>query len=117
MRLSLTVAIAAAAIIAPTALAQGNDTLRAVVANGVVINVGKHAIPISYKEDGTYSGAASGASFAGKWRIDGAKLCTISEMSPSETCTTYPDGMGPGDEFEVTNPSLGKVTVRIRKQG
>jgi len=25
--------------------------------------------------------------------------------------------MGPGDEFEVTNPSLGKVTVRIRKQG
>jgi hypothetical protein len=36
-------------------------------------------------------------------------------MSPSENCIAYPAGKKPGDEFKVTNPMLGEVSVTINK--
>jgi hypothetical protein len=51
----------------------------------------------------------------GKWRIDGTKLCTLNSMNPTETCIEYPAGKKPGDEFKVTNPMLGEVSVTINK--
>lgn len=113
---TILIALAVPMLAAP-ALAQGSDTLNAVVANGIVIDAQGYSIPIEYSDDGTYSGSLGGTSFNGKWRIEGKSLCTTSDMSPTETCTEYPDGKGAGDEFEVTNPALGKVNVKINEAG
>ena len=95
------------------AAAQAERTLNAVVTKGVVLTSPDYEIPITYAPDGTYSGQLGETAFQGRWRIDGARLCAASSMSPTETCTEYPPGMGPGDAFEVNNPALGRITVKI----
>ena len=104
-------------MLAAPALAQESGTLNAVIANGIVIDAQGYSIPIEYNEDGTYTGSLGGTDFNGEWRIDGKSLCTTSDMSPTETCTEYPDDKGPGDAFEVTNPALGKVGIKINDAG
>ena len=96
-------------------MADMSDTLAAVTTKGVVLTTQGYGIAITYAEDGTYSGDAMGTVFTGKWRAEGDELCTSSSMSPTETCTTYPEGKGAGDSFEVTNPTLGKVAVKINE--
>jgi hypothetical protein len=70
---------------------------------------------MTYKADGTYSTNAMGQAINGKWRIDGDKLCTLNDMNPTETCVAYPAGKKPGDEFKVSNPMLGEVSITINK--
>ncbi|MEM5518681.1 hypothetical protein WNY37_17115 [Henriciella sp. AS95] len=107
--------LAAAACISSAAYAEGNDTLNVLIANDAVITTQGLSIPIDYNEDGTYSGVAMGSSFTGSWRIEGDSLCTTSTLSPTESCTEYPEGKSAGDEFEVTSPTLGTVTVKINE--
>ncbi|MGE0407727.1 MAG: hypothetical protein AB7P23_00540 [Amphiplicatus sp.] len=107
------------AVAAPT-FAKESDTLKAVVEHGAVIKANMQGSPvelaITYKADGTYEVVYAGqASPGGAWRIDGDKLCTTSQMSGTESCTVYPAGKGPGDEFTVTSPVLGEMTVAINK--
>jgi len=90
------------------------DTLYFVVRDGIVMTAQGHAIAMDFNEDGKFEGVAAGTSFAGTYRLDGAQLCTTSQLAASETCTAYPEGMEPGDEFEVVSPALGSVRVRIR---
>jgi hypothetical protein len=52
---------------------------------------------------------------AGKWRIDGDKLCTVNAMNPVESCFVPPPGKKPGDEFKMTTPAMGEVTVTINQ--
>lgn len=108
--------LCALALAGPAARAQSAsiDTLYYVVREGIVMTVQGHVIPIDYAEDGTFSGAASGTRFEGTYRLEGNRICTASSLSMSETCTAYPEGKRPGDEFEVTSPALGSVRVRIR---
>ncbi len=106
---------AVAAVLVGTAAAEDLDTLVAVTTNGVVLTTSGYSIDIDYADDGTYSGSVMGSAFTGKWNIDGDQLCTSSSLAPTETCTTYPAGKGPGDSFEVENPTLGTVTVKINE--
>lgn len=115
MKKPLLVAATALAFTAPFALAEGNATLKSLIAKDAEITTQGLAIPIDYNEDGTYSGVAMGTGFTGTWRIEGNSLCTTSSMSPAESCTEYPEGKSAGDEFEVTSPTLGAVKVKINE--
>lgn len=113
--------IAAGAILAfaTPAFAQDITTLQYVTTKGTLIKADMQGqaleLPMSYKADGTYTTSAMGQEISGKWRIDGDKLCTINSMNPTESCIAYPAGKKPGDEFKVTNPMLGEVSVTINK--
>lgn len=113
MRRFLVSGLIVSSLMVPPALAQASDTLKVLVAKDAVLTTQGYSIPIDYHEDGTYSGEAMGSAFTGEWRIEDTKLCTRSSMSPGETCTEYPTGKTAGDEFEVTSPTLGIVTIRI----
>ena len=110
LRKVITVTVLSCALAAP-ALA---DTLANVTSKGVVMAVQGMEIPITYKPDGTFSLEAMGTAISGKWRIDGSKLCTTSDMAPDERCTEYPAGTNPGDTFEVTG-AMGSATITINK--
>ena len=107
------ISITAAVLLAAPAFAQTATTLQELTTKGMVMDAGGFQIEVTYNPDGTFT-AMDGA-VTGKWRIDGDKLCTISDMNPSETCVAYPAGKKPGDEFKVTNPMLGEVTVKINQ--
>lgn len=111
---------AGALALAAPAFAQDKSTLEYVTTKGTVIHANMQGqeleLPMTYKTDGTYVTNAMGQEVSGKWRIDGDKLCTISTMGGgNENCIAYPAGKKPGDEFKVTNPMLGEVTVKINK--
>ena len=118
MKTAITLATVALAFAAP-AFAQDKTTLEYVTTKGTVVKANAQGtdleLPMSYKADGTYTTSAMGQEISGKWRIDGDKLCTVNSMSPSESCIAYPAGKKPGDEFKVTNPMLGEVSVTINK--
>jgi hypothetical protein len=105
--------------LAAPAIAQQMSTLQYVTTKGTVIKADMQGtaleLPMTYKADGTYATNAMGQAVTGKWRIDGDKLCTVSEMNPTETCVAYPADKKPGDEFKITNPMLGEVSVTINK--
>jgi hypothetical protein len=88
------------------------DTLKEVTTKGVVMSIQGMDIPIAYKPDGTFAIDVQGQSITGKWRIDGAKLCTTSSMAPEERCTEYPKDKKSGDSFEVTS-AMGSATIKI----
>ena len=102
-----------AALLAAPAIAQTTTTLQEVTTKGIVMDAGGFTIDVAYTPDGKFT-AMDGA-VTGTWRIDGEKLCTVNSMSPSENCIAYPAGKKPGDEFKVTNPMLGEVSVTINK--
>lgn len=116
MRRMLFAALVAASFAAP-ALAQENDTLKNVTTKGTVVKANMQGqdleLKMNYKADGTYAVDAMGQAINGKWKIDGDKLCTSNDMNPQETCTVYPAGKKPGDEFKLTSPTLGEITVKI----
>ncbi len=111
---------AAAVVLAAPAFAQDKTTLEYVTTKGTVVHANMQGqeleLPMTYKTDGTYVTSAMGQEVTGKWRVDGDKLCTISAMGGgNENCIAYPAGKKPGDEFKVTNPMLGEVTIKINK--
>lgn len=116
MTRTLIIAGAMLAVGAP-ALAQEPTTLQHVTTKGTLVKADMQGtpleLPMTYKADGTYTTSAMGQTISGKWRIDGDKLCTLSDMNPTESCVVYPAGKKPGDEFKVTNPMLGELTVKI----
>jgi hypothetical protein len=116
---TFTLIAAAVLALAAPAFAQDMTTLQYVTTKGTVIKADAQGtaleLPMIYKADGTYSTNAMGQDITGKWRIDGDKLCTINSMNPTESCVAYPAGKKPGDEFKVTNPMLGEVSVTINK--
>ena len=118
MKRTLTIAGACIALATP-AFAQEMTTLQYVTTKGTVVKADLQGqaleLPMTYSADGTYSTNAMGQEIKGKWRIDGDKLCSLNDMNPTETCIAYPAGKKPGDEFKVTNPMLGEVSVTINK--
>lgn len=110
MRMIIAACAALAAIAAP-AFAQQPTTLQEVTAKGIVFQVQGMDIDVTYKPDGTFS--AMDGQVTGKWRIDGEKLCTSSNMSPQEECVAYPAGKKSGDSFDVTG-AQGTATIKIK---
>ncbi len=92
------------------AIAQGSDTLKEVIAKGIVLGTGGSAIQVTYKADGTFS--AMGGQITGKWRIDGDKLCSSTEAT-TEDCVLYPRGKKSGDSFATTG-ARGTTSVTIK---
>ena len=113
---TLMLAAALIACAAP-AFAQDTTTLQYVTTKGTVIRADMQGqaleLPMTYKADGTYSTEAMGQTMTGKWRIDGDKLCTSSNMNPAEECVAYPAGKKSGDSFDLTSPQ-GTATIKIK---
>jgi hypothetical protein len=109
---------AAVAVLAAPSFAQegapASDTLKEVTAKGIVLDVQGFLIDVAYNPDGTLAVTIPGVEtpFPGKWRIDGDKLCTSSDVQPEE-CVPYPLGKKSGDSFEVTS-SQGTAIVKIK---
>jgi hypothetical protein len=113
----LLIAVAAVALTAP-AFAQDKSTLENVTTKGTVVKAEMQgqamALAMTYKTDGTYTATVDGQELGGgTWKIDGDKLCTASQLG--ESCTVYPAGKGPGDEFKATHATLGEITVKINQ--
>jgi hypothetical protein len=89
-------------------------TLQEVTTRGIIMAVsGVGDVPVTYKPDGTFSANFQGNAIAGKWRIDGDKLCTSSNFQPNEECSVYPKDKKSGDTFQITGPN-GATTIKIR---
>lgn len=104
-------AIAVLAALAAPAFAQTSSTLQEVTTKGIVIDIQGMLIDVTYKPDGTFT--AMDDQVTGKWRIDGDKLCTSSNMNPAEECVAYPAGKKSGDSFDLTSPQ-GTATIKIK---
>jgi hypothetical protein len=96
----------------PPAGAPPSDTIKEVIAKGVMVNFGGMEVDFAYNADGTFTGAGAGGQFVGKYRVDGKKFCITSDMLPQELCQEYPDGKKSGDTFELTS-DFGTSTVKI----
>jgi hypothetical protein len=86
-------------------------TLEEIVAHGMVVTIGDMDIDISFTPDGKFSGLEG--QLAGSWKIDGDKMCTTSNLDPSETCMAYPKDKKSGDSFDLTGPQ-GTAKVKIK---
>jgi hypothetical protein len=106
----LAVTSIAFALAAP-AFAQTTTTLQQVTTRGITLSAAGFEVDVSYKPDGTFT--AMDDQITGKWRIDGEKLCTTSNMSPAEECSVYPAGKKSGDSFDVTG-AQGTATIKIK---
>jgi hypothetical protein len=88
------------------------DTLKEVTERGVVMTIaGVGDVDVAYKADGSYT-AAKG-SVTGKWRINGDRLCTKSNLARVEQCDAYPKDKKSGDTFEVAS-AQGPIRIRIK---
>ena len=91
------------------------DTLKEVTTKGTVISAQGFEFEVAYKADGTFTVNMPGdatAVAAGKWRIDGDKLCASTDATPEE-CVAYPKDKKSGDSFDVTG-SQGTATIKIK---
>ena len=109
---------------AAPSFAQDMTTLQYALSKGVVIHGDLRGMPVDMrvtcKDDGAsvtnvMGQGGQGAELAGKWRIDGDKLCTANQMNPVENCFAAPAGLKPGDAFKMMTPAMGEVTVTINK--
>jgi len=101
------VATGVAAIAGPVCAA---TTLEEVVKHGITMTIADMDIVVTYTPDGKFT--AFDGQITGTWKIDGEKLCTTSNIDPSETCAVYPKDKKPGDSFEMSCPGgTAKITI------
>ena len=113
--MKLKTVLLAAALIAAPAFAQDaaapSDTVAAVVAKGVSMDVGGNVGDIEYKADGTFSGFDG--MFSGTYKTNGNKLCiTVEAFGLNNACQEYPDGKKSGDTFTLES-DMGPMQVTI----
>jgi phosphate-selective porin len=115
VHVKLKLALLAAAMIAAPALAQtaapASDTVKAMIDKGVVMRVMDFEGEVTYTADGKFSGFDG--MFSGTYTVDGAKLCTTSDMGSG--CQEYPDGKKAGDTFTVEMDPVGEVSITIKQ--
>ena len=103
--------VVTAMALATPAFAQDTTTLDHVTTRGIVLSAGGMEVDVSYKPDGSFT--AMDGQVTGKWRVEGGKLCTLSNFAPAEECVAYPAGKKSGDSFEVQG-GQGPATIRIK---
>jgi hypothetical protein len=94
------------------AQAPPSDTLKVVLAKGVVFTVEGRNYEFVPRPDGSYSDIKGAA--MGKYRIDGKTLCVTPAEYGTEACFVFPEAKGSGDRFEVRNEHDQPATVTIR---
>lgn len=106
--------VALAATPAAPGFAQDKEktTLEYVTTKGIILKVAGQEIPVTYTPDGKWS--AMGGQVSGTWKIAGETLCVTSSVEPAESCTLYPNGKKPGDEFELI-AAQGPAVIYINK--
>ena len=114
--MKLQTVLLAAALFAAPAFAQDaappSDTVAAVVAKGVSMDVGGNVGNIDYKADGTFSGFDG--MFSGTYKTNGDKLCiTVEAFGLTDACQAYPAGKKSGDTFTLES-DMGPMQVTIR---
>lgn len=102
------------ALVAPAVAQAASEktTLEWLTTKGSVLKVAGAEFPTTYTPDGKFS-AADGR-VTGTWRIVGETLCVAVNPDPVESCTLYPTGKKPGDEFEIVS-AQGAATIMINK--
>lgn len=110
MAMKTLVLATAAMLLAAPVFAQGSDTLKEVTTRGIVLSAGGIDVNVTYRPDGTFT--AMDGQVTGRWRVDGARLCTTSNFAPAEECVAYPAGKKSGDSFQVQG-GQGPATIRI----
>jgi len=102
---------AAALMVAGAAFAQAaNSTIANVIAKGAVMSVQGMDIEFTYKPDGTFDG---GGLFAGKYKVDGNKLCIEIPDFGVTSCSEYPEGKKSGDSFQIQT-DMGPIDIKIK---
>ncbi len=87
-----------------------SDTVTVMLEKGAVWTIMGFEGEIIYTPDGKWTGFEGQAS--GTYKVDGAKVCTTSDMG--EACAVYPDGKKSGDTFVIELEGLGSVDVKIK---
>jgi hypothetical protein len=105
------IALIAAALTLGCSVPAIADTLEEVTTKGEVVTIQGTDIEVTFTSDGKFT--AFDGQITGTWRIDGDKLCTVSNLDPMESCAVYPKGKKSGDTFEVTGPG-GSATDKIK---
>jgi hypothetical protein len=93
----------------PTIPASG--TLKEVLTRGSYLVLGGYDIEVTYTPDGKFT--AMQGQVQGKWRVEGEKLCTSTNVDPVESCALYPANKTSGDTFEIMTPQ-GLAEIRIK---
>ena len=86
-------------------------TLEEVTTKGMVLMVEGLDIDVKYTPDGKFT--AMDGQITGTWKIDGDKLCSTSNLDPTESCAVYPKDKKSGDTFDVVGPG-GTAKVKIK---
>ncbi len=66
---------------------------------------------VTFTPDGKFT--ALDGQVMGTWRIDGDKLCTVSNFQSTESCVAYPRDKKSGDSFDVTG-DRGTAIIKIK---
>lgn len=106
-KLFAVIALSAAAISTPAFA----ETLKELTTHGMVMTIQGMEIEVKYTPDGKFT--AFDDQITGTWKINGEKLCTTSNLDPTETCTAYPKDKKSGDTFDLTTEQ-GTVTIHIK---
>ena len=98
--------VLAVALMASSAMAAGMDGF---VGNTLVIKdaKGKELARTVFAQDGTYSTKRGTTSVNGKWRVNGAAICTTESGSDEEECVDLNlSGKAAGDSWKVTGNGM-----------
>lgn len=110
---SLNVAIIATLSLG-TANAEDKSTIDYVLEKGSIVSIMGTPYVATWNEDGTYTADGMSMIYTGTWRRDGDNFC-IHPAGEVETCSEYPAGQKPGDDFNTMSDVWGMINVAINE--
>jgi hypothetical protein len=97
------------AVLALTALLDGQVTMDALVENALQIEIGGNATTGHFSADGGYSDSTGAA---GSWSWEAGQLCLFLGDDITR-CSSLPDDKGLGDSWSIQTPDGTPVTLTI----
>jgi hypothetical protein len=88
-------------------------TLQEITTHGMVVTIADMSFDLNFTPDGKFTDSTG--QLTGTWKIDGAKMCTSSNLDPNETCAEYPADKKSGDTFDLDIPAAGaSIKIHIK---
>ncbi|MAK60001.1 MAG: hypothetical protein CMK09_03385 [Ponticaulis sp.] len=100
MKYTLIFGITLAVTAHSTALAEEKSIIDYALEKGSIVTVMGTPYVAMWNEDGTYTADGLSTIYTGTWRRDGDAFC-IHPTNEVETCSDYPAGQKPGDDFNT----------------